>query len=80
MELEYFVEVMTDRLFAYGSFYEFFEIYDEQSKAWKTSPISYSRFLHDYMFREISKEQAAEITDGNLPEQAYKNYRKLFGG
>ncbi|MGN0806756.1 MAG: hypothetical protein ACI4MC_06925, partial [Candidatus Coproplasma sp.] len=64
----------TVRLFAYGDFYEFFRQYDNESGQWIISKVSFSEMIHDYRYREISEEEAKEITGGNLPVDDYKKY------
>ncbi|MGN0813768.1 MAG: hypothetical protein ACI4MH_00875 [Candidatus Coproplasma sp.] len=76
-KLEYYLADLTEEtLFAYGSHREFFRTYDKESGKWVVSKISYSRFLHDFWYREISEEQAKELTGGNLPTDDYKKYRQ----
>ncbi|MGN0812255.1 MAG: hypothetical protein ACI4MQ_01940 [Candidatus Coproplasma sp.] len=70
----------TVLLFAYGDFYEFFRMYDTGSGQWERSKLSFSNMIHDYRYREISEEEAAEITGGSLPKDDYKRYCDLLSG
>lgn len=65
-------------LFAYGSYYEFFERYDKASDCWRPSEISYSRFLHDFNGKEIDESAAKIIAFGNLPDKKYEEYRRFI--
>lgn len=75
-DLAYYVERATKTLFAFGSRYEFFKIF--QAGAWKTSPISFSQFLHDYESEQITAEEAARLTGGVLPVEEYARYCEAF--
>lgn len=61
-------------LFAHGDYYDFFRTYNKKSGQWETCRVSFSRFLHDFWYTEISEAQAKEITGGNLPLDDYKEY------
>ena len=77
-ELVYYWVEECAALFAYGSYYEFFERYDRTSDCWRPSEISYSRFLHDFNGKEMDESAAKMIASGNLPDKKYEEYRRFI--
>lgn len=59
-------------LFAHGDFYDFFQSYNKESGQWETCRVSFSQFLHNFWYREIS--------EGRLSTEAYQKYCKVFSG
>ena len=65
-------------LFAYEKSTEFFITYIPKTDEWVDYSISFSNFKHDHDFTEISEEDAAKITKGNLPEAMLQQCRDII--
>ena len=77
-KLTYYLAEET--LFAYGDFYDFLQTYNKESGQWETCRVSFSQFLHDFWYREISEDEARAISEGCLPTEAYQKYCEVFSG
>ena len=72
--LHYYLDVDNNFVLAHEPSTEFFVTYNEKTETWVTCTISFMQFKHDYLFREITKEEAVRQTNGNLPERAFQKY------
>lgn len=77
-DLKYYEEMANQTLLAHERSTEFFVKYVPEMKEWEDCGISFSQFKHDYPFREMSREQVMQITGGNLPEAAFKEYTEML--
>jgi len=73
-KLKYYQDLTNNFLLAYEKSVEFFVMYIPQRKEWIDCNISFLQFKHDYYFKEISREDAIQKTDGNLPESMFQQY------
>jgi hypothetical protein len=76
--LKYFIDISHNFLFAYERSTEFFVRYIEKTKEWEACNISFSNFKHDYAFRAVDEDEAIKITNGNLPEAAFRQYTNMI--
>ena len=76
--IEYYKDIDHEFLLAYERSTEFFVMYVSATNEWKICNISFSNFVHDYCFKEISKEEAIRITNGNLPETMLAQYSDMI--
>ena len=78
-DLMYLIDVDHGFLLAYERESEFFVRYLPKTDEWETCPISFSRFRHDYCFREVEREEALRLANGNLPEELLARYLERIG-
>lgn len=76
--IKYYEDLRNSFILAYEKSTEFFVIFVSKEKGWADCSISFSSFIHDYEFREISKEDAIKKTDGSLPESLYYKYLDML--
>ncbi len=76
--LKYYEDLRHHFLLAYESYTEFFVMYVPETKQWNDCNISFSNFQHDYEYKEISKEEIIQKTQGVLPELKLKEYLTII--
>lgn len=76
--IKYYEDLRNHFLVAYEKHTEFFVMYIPEKKQWNDCLISFLDFQHDYEYKEISKEEATQKTDGNLPESKLKEYLAIL--
>ncbi len=76
--LKYYEDYEHNLLLAYEKNTEFFVMYIPPRKEWVDCNLSFSNVKHDYSLREISKEEASDKTNGNLPVLMYEQYIRLL--
>ena len=72
--LKYYLDLDNGFLLAHEKTTEFFVRYIREIGEWEPLMISFSNFKHDYNFKEISKEEALQKSDGCLPEAMFQTY------
>lgn len=72
--IKYYEDLQNHFLLAHEKHTEFFVMYIPETKQWKDCHISFSNFQHDYEYKEISKEEMIQKTEGVLPESKFKEY------
>ncbi len=76
--LKYYEDLRHHFLLAYERCTEFFVTYDPETKQWNDCNISFSNFQHDHEYKEISKEEIMQKTQGVLPESKFKEYLTMI--
>ena len=76
--LEYYLDIQNNFLLAYERSSEFFVRYIEKTEEWESCSISFSNFRHDYAFKQISRQEAFNIANGNLPEAMLQQYLSMI--
>ena len=76
--LKYYLDVDNGFLLAHEKASEFFVIYNQDTGEWADCNITFSSFKHDYYLKEISREEAAQKTNGRLPETKLREYLDLI--
>ena len=76
--IKYYIDLHNHFLLAHEKHTEFFVIYVPEAKQWQDCHISFSSFQHDYEYKEISKEEMIQRTNGVLPESEFKEYLKII--
>ena len=69
---------ITTGLMAYDRETEFFAEYIAANGEWVMSSISFMQFRHDYPYRAVSREEAAETAGGILPETLFRQYLDIL--
>ena len=77
-EMKYYKDLTHGFFVAYEKTTEFFVTYLPETKKWVDCAISFSYFKHDYDFIEISKEELAQNTNGNFPDDLFQEYLNLL--
>lgn len=77
MDLKYFKDEAHGFLLAYEASSEFFVRYLQETDEWEDCRISFSQFRHDYYFREVERDEALHMANGNLPEAQLQRYLAL---
>ncbi len=78
--IKFYEDLRHHLLLAYERSTEFFVMYVPATKQWQDCNISFSNFQHDYEYKEISREEAIQKTDGVLPEAELKDYLAIIQG
>ena len=76
--IKYYEDLDNGFLLAHEKHTEFFVMYVPETKQWKDCRISFLNFQHDYIYKEISKEEIIQKTDGVLPESNFKEYLAIL--
>ena len=77
-KLRYYLDLDNGFLLAHEKTTEFFVRYIRGTGEWEPLMISFSNFKHDYNFKEISKEEALQKSDGCLPEREFRSYLTII--
>ena len=78
MRLEYFLGYKFKDLFAYDESSEFFVRYDRNENKWERCNFSFMNFEHDVDYKEVSEQEAKQITNNNLPFEEYNKYIQML--
>ncbi len=73
-KIKYYLDLDNDFLLAYEKSTEFFVRFLKETGEWECCGISFSNFIHDYCFKEITSDEALEKSKGRLPEADYQEY------
>lgn len=76
--MKYYLDTDHNRLMAYDRETEFFAEYIAANGEWVMSSISFMQFRHDYPYRAVSREEAAETAGGILPETLFRQYLEIL--
>lgn len=76
--MKYYLDTDHNRLMAYDRETEFFAEYIAANGEWVMSSISFMQFRHDYPYRAVSREEAAETAGGILPETLFRQYLDIL--
>ena len=76
--IKYYQDKNNGFLLAYEKSVEFFVMYHPQTKEWTDCNISFSNFVHDHEFKEITEQEVCVQTDGNLPKSMYRQYVEMI--
>lgn len=76
--VKYYEDLRNHFLLAYERHTEFFVMYNPETKQWNDCHISFSNFQHDYEYKEVSKEEIIQKTEGVLPESELKEYLAMI--
>lgn len=77
-EIKYYQDLRNNLLLAYEKSVAFFVMYVPETNEWTDCNISFSAFQHDYAYREIIREEALKITNGNLPDAMFRQYLDIL--
>ena len=72
--IKYYEDVDDKTLLAHERESEFFVMFNAKRGEWVDSAISFSAFMHERYFREVTEEEARRVTEGVMPDAAYKAY------
>lgn len=76
--LKYYLDTDYSLLTAYDKQTDFFVAFMEKSQAWEPCRFSFMQFRHDGNYREISREEAAAITNGHFPDALFMQYLDIL--
>lgn len=72
--VKYYLDLNNGFVLAYEKSTEFFVIYNSEKDEWADCGISFMEFAHDFLFKEISADEAKEKTNANLPTAKHEEY------
>lgn len=79
-KLRFYIDLDNNFLLAHERSTEFFVRYIPSLNEWEECIISFSNFVHDYYFKEITREEAIQKTNGRLPDIELKSYLNKIRG
>lgn len=76
--MRYYEDISNGFLLAYERSSEFFVRFIPEVGEWEDCNISFSEFIHDYNFREISVDEAMKKSNGRLPDEEHRRYMDML--
>ena len=77
-KLNYYLDTKNGFILAYERSSEFFERFVPETGEWEAVGISFSQFMHDYDFAEISEENVSQKTGGKLADEKLEQYEAML--
>lgn len=73
-QLKYYLNLKNNFVCCYDPDVEFFVVYSREENVWVSSRISFSQFSHDYVYKQITFEDAMVLCSDNIPNEKYFKY------
>lgn len=78
MEIEYYLEEKYKNVFAYNGETEFFVRFVQGENKWEACKFSFTAFLHDVEYKELTEDEAKALTGGSVPQKEFAEYREML--